>query len=110
MTHLAPGADGRLAVKMHGSAGNTEPFSITFDLMADQIDHFHAAMADGLCERPAGDRADVLLELRHRGSVERPMAGIMYPRRDLVDEDVAVAQHEHLHREHADIVEFLRNG
>ena len=41
----------------------------------------------------------------------RPVAGIVHPRRDLVDEQrAAVAQHEHLHREHADVSEFLRNG
>src|SRR5260221_8430098 len=65
-------------------------------------------MADRLAERPAGNGADVLLELRDRGAVERPVAGIVHARRDLVDQHVRAAvllDHEHLDREHADIIQ-----
>src|SRR5581483_10124317 len=67
MAHFAAGADGRFAVEMHGGAGNLQPLAEIFHLVADEIDHFDAAVANGLAERPAGDRADMLLELRDRG-------------------------------------------
>src|SRR5579862_3894419 len=110
MAHLAAGPHRGLAVKMHRGSWNREPAPVILDLAADEVRHLDAPAADRLAERPAGHRADVLLELRHRGAVERPMAGIVHPRRDLVDQNLAVAQHEHLDGEHADIVEFLRNG
>jgi len=69
-----------------------------------------AAAADGFGQRPAGHRPDVLLELRHRSAVDRPMAGIVNPRCDLVDDKAAVAEHEHLDRKHADIVKLMRDG
>ena len=65
-------------------------------------------MAGGVAERPAGDGADVLLELRTDAGVHGPMAGIVDPRRDLVDEEArpeSESRHEHLDREDADMVE-----
>src|ERR1700728_1425576 len=110
MPHLAAGAHGGLAVKVQGGAGNVEPSPIILDLMADQIDHFDAAAADRLAERASGHRPDVLLELRHRSAIECPVAGIMDPRRDLVDEKGAVVEYEHFHGQHADIAELLRDN
>src|SRR5580704_979548 len=89
MAHLAAGPHRALAVKMHRRSGNIEPVPVILDLAADEVRHLDPTAADRLAERPAGHRADVLLELRHRGAVEGPMAGIMHPRRDLVDEDLA---------------------
>ena len=43
-------------------------------------------MAGGRAERPAGDGADVVLELRDGAGVLRPVAGIVDARRELVDE------------------------
>ena len=43
-------------------------------------------------------------------AVERPMAGIVDARRDLVDQQLGaagVSSHEHLHRQHADIIQRL---
>ena len=94
---------------MHSGAGNLEPGAVILDLAADEIDHFHTAMADRCSQWPTGHRPDVLLELRHRGAVERPVPGIVDTRRNLVDEEGAVTQHEHLHRQHADIGEFVRD-
>src|SRR4051794_13580243 len=108
MAHLAAGSRWTLAVKMHGGAGDGQPLLIAQDVVTDQIGHGHLAMADRLAEWPPGDGADVLLELRDRGAVQRPVPGIMHPRRDLVDQHVRSAvpgYHEHLDREHADIVE-----
>ena len=110
MAHFAARAHRRLAVKMCTAApGIVSQRPVILDLAADQVGHLDPAVADGLGQRPAGDRADVLLELRHRRAVERPVSGIVHPRRDLVDQKPAVAQHEHLDREHADIGEFLRD-
>jgi hypothetical protein len=48
---------------MHGSAWNRQPLLIAQDVVPDQIGHGHRPMADRLAERPAGNGADVLLEL-----------------------------------------------
>ena len=63
MAHLAAGPRRALAVEMHGGAGNRQPLLVAEDVVADQVGHGHLAMADRLAERPAGDGADVLLEL-----------------------------------------------
>ena len=65
-------------------------------------------MADQLAQRLAGDGADVLLELRDRRAVERPVSAIMHPRRDLVDRDFRAAiplHHKYLYREHTDVIQ-----
>jgi len=52
----------------------------------------------------------VLLELRHRRAVDGPVAGIVHAGRDLVDQErliAALAHHEHLDGQDADIVEGL---
>jgi hypothetical protein len=54
-------------------------------------------MADQLAQRLAGDGTDMLLELRDRGAVERPVSGIVHPRRDLVDQDFRAARHSNRH-------------
>src|SRR5581483_10453578 len=85
MAHLAAGPRRSLAVDVNGCAGNRQPFGIARNLVPDQVGHGDLAMPDRLAERPAGNRADVLLELRDRGAVQRPVPGIMHPRRNLVD-------------------------
>src|SRR5271154_5663783 len=79
MSHLAARPDLGLAVEVHGRSRNAKPAAIILDLAADQVGHLAPAMADRLAERPAGHRPDMLLELRHRGAVQRPMAGIVPP-------------------------------
>ena len=80
-----------LAIKMHGGAGDGQPLLVAEDIVANQVRHGHLAMADRFAERPAGDGADVLLELRDRGAVQRPVPGIMHPRRNLVDQHMRSA-------------------
>jgi hypothetical protein len=68
-------------------------------------------MPDQLAQRLAGDGADVLLGLRDRPPVERPVSGIVHPRRDLVDQNFRAAiplHHEYLNRDHTDV--FQRVG
>src|SRR5580704_8214893 len=109
MPHLATGADLSLAVKVQGGTRNAEPSSIVLDLVADQVDHFDAAAPDRLAKWPSSHRPDMLLELRHRGAVERPMTGIVHPRRDLVDQEAATIEHEEFNGQYADIAERLRD-
>src|SRR3954449_1391897 len=108
MPHFPARARRTLAVEMDSGTGNREPPRVILDVVADQIGHGDLAVAHRLAERPTGNGADVLLELRDGRAVERPMAGIMYPRRVLVEEHfgaVLLLHHEHFDREHADIVQ-----
>ena len=64
-----------------------------------------------IAERPAGNRPDVLLELRAERRVAGPVAGIVDPRSDLVDHEPRAAGaggDEHLDREHADMADAPR--
>src|SRR5215468_4498426 len=97
VTHLAAGTGAVLAIEMDGRARHIEPAGVIRDLIADQVDHFDPPVAHRPAERPAGDCADVLLELRDRAAIEGPMAGIVHARRDLVDQEGmtrAFAHHE----------------
>src|SRR5882724_13612909 len=108
MPHLAARPRRALAVKVDGGAWFRQPLLVVKDFVADQVGHGHRAVADGFAEWPSGDGADMLLELRDRRTVQRPVPGIMYPRGDLVDQYIRPAvtlHHEHLDREHADIVQ-----
>ena len=58
-------------------------------------------------QRQSADRADLLLELAAVVGVDRQVAGVVRPRRDLVDEELAARQHEHLDADHADHVPRL---
>src|SRR3954452_25520599 len=77
MPHLAAGPRRALAIEMHGGAGNRQPLLVVVDVVPNQIGHGDLTMAHRLAERPAGNRPDVLLKLRNRGAVHRPVPGIM---------------------------------
>src|SRR6185437_2643016 len=104
--HLAPRPRLALAVEVQraGAVGVTFP---GIGLGADDVLHDCVGVAGGVAQRPAADGADVLLELAHRAGLDRPVPGIVHPGRDLVDHERTVAQHEQLHRQHADVVERL---
>jgi hypothetical protein len=87
--------------QVRGSAAKAAP-GVHF--LAQQIDHHRIAVARRVAERPAGDGADMLLELADGAGIERPVAGIVHPRRDLVDDQLR-ALDEQFDRQHADIVE-----
>ena len=59
----------------------------------------------GIAQRPAGDAADMLLELAGLAGLRRPVAGIVHARRKLVGKQGAVRQHEEFQRQHADMVQ-----
>src|SRR5277367_2829805 len=106
VAHLAVRADFELAVEMEGEVWLGEDVAPFLGVLADQVVHFGPAAPGRGAERPAGDGADMLLELRGLGALDRPVAGIVHPRRDLVDDKplvaVPVADDEHLDRQHAD--------
>src|SRR5205085_7784861 len=54
------------------------------------------------------DRADMLLELRGDRALDRPVAAVVNPRRNLVDERT-VDVREELDRQNADMVQGLRD-
>src|ERR1700684_1093289 len=87
MPHLAPGPGCALAVEVNGGARNRQPIHITVDLLPDPVGHGSFAVADGFAERPSRNRTDMLLELRDRRAVQRPVSRIVHARRDLVDQN-----------------------
>ena len=95
---------------MDSCAGFRQPLGIIVDVVADEVCHGHIAMAQRMSELPARNSADVLLELRDRRAVERPVTRIMDPRRDFIDQQsraVFSRHHKHLHTQHADIVQRI---
>src|SRR3984885_9828254 len=109
VTHLAARADFELAIEMQAEVRLGEDVAPVLSVLADQIVHFDPAAPHCRAKRPAGDSADMLLELRGLRALKRPVAGIVDARRDLVDHErfaaVMVAGDEHLDRKHADIIE-----
>src|SRR5271165_4130586 len=109
MAHLAVGADFELAVEMEAEVRLGQDIAPFLGVLADQIVHLGPAAPGRGAERPPRDGADVLLELRGLRALDRPVAGIMHPGRDLVDDEplmtVPVADDEHLDRQHADVFE-----
>src|SRR5262249_19965077 len=106
--HLAARPRRPLAVEVHRGARNRQPARIIVDVVADQIGHGDLAVADGLAQRPPGNRPDMLLALRDRCAVQRPVSAIVSARPYLLYQHLlalSIRNHEHLHREPADIIE-----
>src|ERR1700735_3285521 len=114
MAHLAARSDLELAVKMQSEIGLAEDVAPVLSVLTDQIVHFDPAATRGRAERPAGNGADMLLELRGLRALESPMAGIVDTRRDLVDDKrlmaVMITDDEHFDGQHADIIERSNHG
>src|SRR5690606_25247444 len=85
MPHLAAGAGLGFAVEMR-LAIPVESAGHHADLIADEILHDHIGHAPGIAQRPAGNGADMLLELVGKAHGLGPVARIVDPRRDLVDQ------------------------
>ena len=80
------------------------------NVVADEVFHHHVGKAGRVAQRPAGDGADVLLELVGDADRFGPVAGIVDARGDLVDDQRAVGEREELDAEDADIVERVGDG
>ena len=70
VAHLAPGADLKLAIKMQSEIRLSEDVAPVLGILADQIVHFDPATTRRPAERPAGDGADMLFELRRLRAFE----------------------------------------
>src|SRR5690606_24784523 len=104
MADLA-GRAGLFAVKMNVRARQPEQ-RLERRHASEEVHHRGEAPRRGVAERPAEDRAKVVLELARDRAFYRPVAGIMYARRHFVREQLAVRMEE-LEREHAAIVEAV---
>ena len=76
----------------------------------EQVDHRGRGERRGRSEAEPADRPDVLLELRCRGALDRPVAGVVDAWRQLVDDQRAVAEEEELGGEGAAQVHRLGEG
>src|SRR5579862_326573 len=91
-----------LSVEMDVGAGNG---ARTVDALEDigsldirraqKVDHDRRIEKRGIAQRHAGDRPDMLFELRGAARLDRIVAGIMDARSDLVDQDAALPIDKH---------------
>src|SRR3954466_2301639 len=102
MAHLAAGARLRLAVEVQAGARFSQQSRPAFDIVADQVLHHRIGCALDRAQRQAADGADELFELAAGAGINRPVAGIMRPGGQLVDQQAAIPGDEHLHRQDAD--------
>src|SRR5690606_18909092 len=103
MTHFSAGPCFRLAIEMDEHAGSGEPGGNVVYIVADEILHHAVRMAARIAERVAGNRADVLLELRDDAGRLSPVAGIVHAGCDFVRDESAIRQHEEFDADDADI-------
>src|SRR5690606_28880651 len=75
---------------------------------AEQVQHAGMAPRGRVAERPIEHRAQVILELARFGALDRPMAGVVDARCDLVREQ-SVPRRKELDREYAAIIEALED-
>ena len=88
VAHLAARTGLALAVEVQMRAGLGQDARQVATSSPIRFAHLDAAEPARRAERPAADGAHVLLELRGLGALDRPMAGIVNARGDLVDDDV----------------------
>ena len=69
MPHLAAVARLAFAIEVHRRRRFARELRPSVRLRAEQIRHHRIAVPRGIAERPARDRADVLLELADRAAV-----------------------------------------
>src|SRR6185436_5885411 len=81
MAHLAAGARLALAVEVEACSRFGGEAGPGVNVSADKIGHHDISVACGRTEGPAGDGADVVLELRDGAGVFGPVAGIVDARR-----------------------------
>ena len=87
MAHLAAGASFALAVDVDVHIGLGDEIGPAVDVVADEVVHDRAATNElGRAGRKVADGADMLFELRGDRALDRPMAAVVDPRRDLVDD------------------------
>jgi hypothetical protein len=85
MTYFSPPTE-LLSVVVQVCAGNRENVCAVGNA-AQEIEHCHVATRIGCAERPAENRAQVILELARFRSFDGPMPRIVDSRRDLVGDE-----------------------
>jgi hypothetical protein len=87
--------------------GVLEPEQLRGPVLArpEEVDHRSRPVRRRRAEWQPADRPHVLLELGGHGAFDRPVARVVHPRRQLVDEDAPARQQEQLDRQQADDVE-----
>ena len=91
MAHLATGPAFLFPIEMEGRLRLAGKVSPGFNLGAQDIGHFHIEVTLRLGQGPAGNGADVKLELGEEAGILSPVAGVVNPGGDLVDEQVLTA-------------------
>src|SRR6516225_5992087 len=99
MSHLAPGP-WRLPVEVKVRAGRVED-ARRIRPAADQVDHAGDTERRRRAQRGAGYGTHVVLKLARLGTLDRPVAGVVDARCQLVGEQAATHL-EQLEREHSD--------
>jgi len=111
MAHLAAGPHFQLAIEVQAQVRLGKNIAPFLGVLADQVVHLDAPAPRRRAERPAGNGADMLFELRGLRAVQRPVAGIVDARRKLVDDQALVAVHiagdKQLDGEQPDVIERL---
>src|SRR5690606_25306318 len=111
--HLAARARLALAIEMQAQVALGGERRPVIDVIADEIAHLGIAVPHGRTERPSGNGPDMVPELANCAGVHGPVAGVVYARRDLVDEQRCLGVRtkiEHLDTEHTDVVECGRDA
>src|SRR5450432_3418323 len=113
MAHLAAGAHFQLAVEMQAKVGLGENIAPFLRVLADQIVHFDPPAPRRRAKRPAGDGADMLLELRGLRAVDRPMSGIMDARGEFIDDKLLdalrIARHKQFYGDEPDVIQSVHD-
>src|SRR5260221_1358390 len=107
MAHLAARTRLGLAVEVQLRRRVADIIAPPVDIAADQVLHHRFGMVLGRAERQPADGAHQLFELAGVTGIDRPVAGIMRPRSELVDEELAPGRHEHLDGEETDDLELI---
>ena len=75
-------------------------------VVSDHVFHHRIVQPVHAPQRESAAHPDLLLELTGLRRIDRPVSGVVRARGNFVDDNAAVRQHEHLHGEHADAVQF----
>jgi hypothetical protein len=86
MAHLASRPHSALAVEVQFGLRVGDRFAPALDAAPDQVLHDCVGVALGRPERQPADRPHELLELARHAGIDRPMAGIVRPRRQFMDQ------------------------
>ena len=112
MAHLAARPRGGLAIDVQAFARLRQLGLAALDVGSDEVFHHCVRMAGWVAERPSGDGADMLLELRTGAGIDRPVPGIVDPRGELVNHKLfgpRLANHKEFDPDDAHVVECAQH-